>query len=301
MKRAIGLIFIFLFCIAGFLTLKGDLPFTPIFGRSMEPTLHSGSLLIIKTINPGDIKVGDIIIYNIPISVRDYYNYPATITRRVTEIKNAPTPGFITKGDNTGNDPFTVRPMDIRGIVSGQVPFLGLLFFFFQSYQGLISVVTVLILLTIFLYSGELLRGAIVFRRRYATHALTQEAASGGEKIPAPEQNYVQAVVSESTHKIPIKLETTAIKIEQPAQAIHPSWHNMAIEEKDIQVDGNLSRQLPNQYIKKMPVSATGIVKTAKETAKIQNQFENEWELPKEAVAAEQEIFSALDRLRNKA
>ena len=77
MKRAIGLIFAVIAVVVAFLSMRGTMPFMPIYGSSMEPTLHSGSLMMITPINnPQNIKVGDIIVYTVPDMVRQYYNYP---------------------------------------------------------------------------------------------------------------------------------------------------------------------------------------------------------------------------------
>ena len=71
MKRAAGLIIIVIICIAGFLSIRGTLPFMPIFGSSMEPTLQSGGLLMIDPVEAQDVEVGDIIVYNVSSMVRD--------------------------------------------------------------------------------------------------------------------------------------------------------------------------------------------------------------------------------------
>ena len=72
MKRSLGLIFIVIAVIAGFLSVRGTLPFIPIFGSSMEPELRSGNLLIIEPLVASEVKVGDIIVYNVPSIIREY-------------------------------------------------------------------------------------------------------------------------------------------------------------------------------------------------------------------------------------
>jgi signal peptidase I len=159
MKRALVLIFLTAAVVFAFLTVRGTLPFMPIYGSSMEPTLHSGSLLVIQPIDPKDVKVGDIIVYNVSPMVRDYYNYPPTVSHRVIKVITNPILGFRTQGDNTGEDPFTIRPEDIRGTVGSQIPYLGVPLLFFQSTQGMIFAIVALVLLAIFLYGGEITRG----------------------------------------------------------------------------------------------------------------------------------------------
>jgi len=165
MKRAISLIFLTAACIVCFLSVRGTLPFIPIYGSSMEPTLQSGGLLMIEPIDAKDVKVGDIIVYDVPPMVRDYYNYPNVVAHRVTDIRTQPSLGFRTKGDNTGEDPFTIRPVDLRGTVGDQIPYLGIPLLFFQSQQGLIFAVVALALLAFFLYGGTALvegRGELI-------------------------------------------------------------------------------------------------------------------------------------------
>jgi signal peptidase I len=160
MKRAIGLIFATIAVVVAILSVRGSLPFMPIYGSSMEPTLHSGSLMVIQPIdNPKDIKVGDIIVYSVPDSIRSYYNYPATVSHRVIKVNTIPSLSYRTKGDNTGEDPFTIMPNDIRGTVGKQIPYLGLPLLFFQSKQGMIFAIVAIVLLALFLYGRELGQG----------------------------------------------------------------------------------------------------------------------------------------------
>jgi signal peptidase I len=199
MKRAIGLIFATAACIVAFLSVRGNLPFMPIYGSSMEPTLTSGSLLMIESIDdPQDIKIGDIIVYDVPQLVREYYNYPLTVSHRVIEIMTSPTLGFRTKGDNTGEDPFTVRPQDIRGTVGKQIPYLGLPLLFFQSDQGVIFAIVALILLAIFLFGGELRRGGnwlhrgvflpVINEEKRANRVLSRQIEATEKKMDSTEQ-----------------------------------------------------------------------------------------------------------------
>ena len=159
MKRALALIIITAACVVGFLSIRGVMPFMAVYGTSMEPELQAGDLILIEDIDPSEVKVGDIIVFTIPAAVREYYNYPPVVAHRVQKVRELEkTEGvtFRTKGDNTGEDPFTVRPQDIRGQVSQQIPYLGLPFLFFQSQQGLIFIIISLSLLAFYLYAGEI-------------------------------------------------------------------------------------------------------------------------------------------------
>jgi len=37
--------------------------------------LQAGNLIMIEQVAPSDIKVGDIVVYNVPASIREYYQY----------------------------------------------------------------------------------------------------------------------------------------------------------------------------------------------------------------------------------
>lgn len=190
MKRAICLILIVAACMVGFLSIRGTMPFIPIFGSSMEPTLQSGNLLMVEPVNPRDIKVGDIIVYTVPPAVRDYYNYPPTVAHRVKEVWTQPSLSFRTHGDNTGEDPFTIRPQDIRGAVGNQIPYLGLPMLFFQSQQGMIFTIVALGLLAFFLYGPELGRGGSFIHRGIFAPVIREEKRASREiarKIEATE------------------------------------------------------------------------------------------------------------------
>jgi len=160
MKRALVLGLMIAACVAGILAIRGFMPFMPVFGTSMEPELQAGNLIMIEQVAPSDIKVGDIVVYNVPASIREYYQYPPVVAHRVVEVReNEFGFGFRTKGDNTGEDPFTVRAQDLRGTVSNQIPYLGFPLLFLQSQQGLIFVIIALCLFGLYLFADEFSRG----------------------------------------------------------------------------------------------------------------------------------------------
>ena len=175
MKRAIALTLLVVAVIAGFLAIRGTLPFMPIYGHSMEPTLQSGALMVINPVDPKNIKVGDIIVYNVPKSIQSYYNYPSIVSHRVIKVNTSPSLSYRTKGDNTGEDPFTILPTDIRGTVGKQIPYLGLPLLFMQSRQGMIFVIIGLALLAFFLYGGEMLRGGNFLHRGIFSPVIAEE------------------------------------------------------------------------------------------------------------------------------
>lgn len=159
-QRALTLIAVSTLAVVGFMAVRGTMPFMPVFGTSMEPELHAGSMIFIESKEASEIKEGDVIVYTVPSAIRDYYNYPPVVAHRVIEVRDTDYGiSFRTKGDNAGEDPFTVRPQDLRGTVSKQIPYLGLPLLFLQSQQGLTFVVISLLLFAFYLYAIDIGRG----------------------------------------------------------------------------------------------------------------------------------------------
>ena len=166
MKRALALALIVAAVVVGFLSIRGAMPFMAIIGTSMQPEYEPGDLILIGEVSPSDIEVGDVIVYTIPPAVRAVYNYPLVVAHRVIKVDiTQGTTYFRTKGDNTGEDPFTVRPEDLRGQVSNRISHLGFPLLFMQSNYGLIFIVTGLCLLTLYLYADELSLGRRTVQR----------------------------------------------------------------------------------------------------------------------------------------
>ena len=222
MKRALGLIITVIACVVAFLSIRGAMPFMPVFGTSMEPTLHAGNLIMIEEVEPSEIEVGDIIVYNVPPMIRDYYNYPPVVAHRVVKINTQRGIHFRTQGDNTGEDPFTIRTSDLRGEVGKQIPYIGFPLLFFQSQQGLIFVIIALCLLALYLYSDEINMGGRrvqegVFapvirenrRRSRVMERRTQNVEKGMEATQRALEQFAGAIAEYAEH---LKSHTSAIQ-----------------------------------------------------------------------------------------
>ncbi len=136
------------------------MPFMATFGTSMEPELRAGDLILISGVSAPDVKVGDVIVFSVPAAIREYYNYPPIVAHRVIKVNTSEGKlTFRTKGDNTGEDPFTIRPQDLRGQVSRRIPYLGFPLLFLQSQQGLIFIIVAFSLFALFLFADEIGRG----------------------------------------------------------------------------------------------------------------------------------------------
>jgi signal peptidase I len=222
MKRALTLIGVIAVCIVCFLSVRGAMPFMAIFGISMEPELRAGDLIFVEEVPANQIKVGDIVVFSVPPMVRDAYNYPVVVAHRVIRVNTEHGITFRTKGDNTGEDPFTVRAQDLKGMVSQQIPFLGFPLLFFQSQQGLIFIVIALSLFALYLYSDELSLGRKRLHNGIFAPVINEEKRANRvltRKIDATEQRM------NSTEQA---LEKFAAAIELYAQ--HLSSHTSAIQ-----------------------------------------------------------------------
>jgi signal peptidase I len=222
MKRVLTLIGVIAACIVCFLSVRGALPFMAVFGISMEPELRAGDIIFLEEVSPSHVKVGDIIVFTIPPLVRDAYNYPAVVAHRVIEVHTERGISFRTKGDNTGEDPFTVRAEDLKGAVSKQIPYLGFPLLFFQSQQGMIFVIVALALFALYLYTDELNKGGRTLHRGIFAPVINEEKRSNrvlARKIDATEQKM------NSTEQA---LEKFAAAIAEYAQ--HLSSHTSAIQ-----------------------------------------------------------------------
>lgn len=99
----------------------GSIPMTVLTG-SMSPAYPPGTLIIVKPIDEGDIRIGDAITYQIESGK------PAVVTHRVVSITTFSHGGhsFQTKGDaNNAVDGKPVIPEQIKGKVWYALPYLG--------------------------------------------------------------------------------------------------------------------------------------------------------------------------------
>lgn len=143
----------------------------------MKPVLNVGDLIIIKEINPAEIKVGDIIIFKVIPALQQQYHYPPIVAHRVIKIeeKNGEVI-FRTKGDAISvEDPFSVRPVDLKGKIYLKVPYVGLGILFLQSPTGKITISIAFILLVINSYSKELTEAKAKLSRKFFAPVLEEQ------------------------------------------------------------------------------------------------------------------------------
>jgi len=113
-------------------------------GRSMEPTIHEGDILVFRGVKPEDVKVGDVILFQVPEEMRELL--PPRITHRVTGIRQeAGETLFRTKGDNAPLDTFEIPAENVIGMNVAVVPFVGSVILFAQSPWGIAATIMVIV------------------------------------------------------------------------------------------------------------------------------------------------------------
>ena len=109
---------------------------------SMEPTIHSGDLILIREIDFDDVEEGDIISYFESETQRT-----TTVTHRVIEIiydEDGNKLEFVTQGDaNNIEDSDHVTKGKLIGVYKTRIPVLGSVAIFLKSTPGLIVAILV--------------------------------------------------------------------------------------------------------------------------------------------------------------
>lgn len=92
----------------------GLFSYTVVSGNSMEPTYHTGD--VVMTYRTSDYQVGDVIVYTVTLDDKT-----GAIVHRIIEV--LPDGTYKTKGDNNGfADPWVAEPQNIRGEVIAMFP-----------------------------------------------------------------------------------------------------------------------------------------------------------------------------------
>lgn len=105
--------------------LATDTPLIGITTGSMSPAIQVGDLVIVQGVQPEEIKIGDIIIFDPPTEGI------GRTAHRVIDIRPLAngTLTFKTKGDaNDIEDQYTVYPQNVHGRVIYRIPYIGYVF-----------------------------------------------------------------------------------------------------------------------------------------------------------------------------
>jgi len=126
-------------------SVGGMLPLV-VLTDSMYPEIHSGDLIICRTEEPENIKVGDVIAFFDPAG-----NGTSVVTHRVMEVQESDgTISWVTKGDaNNVEDAIPVPETKLVGVYQSRIAGLGHVVMFMQTTMGLIVCVVLPILLLV--------------------------------------------------------------------------------------------------------------------------------------------------------
>lgn len=142
----------------------GSTPLTVLTG-SMEPKLPPGTLVVVRPTPVDDIKIGDVVTYQLQPGK------PDVVSHRVIEVRSISSGDveLITKGDNNGAaDPNPVTAQQVRGTVWYSVPYIGWLSLALSQHGDWVVPVAGIGLLA---YAAYLVISSIVGRRRKAKKA----------------------------------------------------------------------------------------------------------------------------------
>lgn len=136
---------------------------------SMSPTFRTGTLLLIKQVDPQSIQAGDIITFRTN-------NDSLPTTHRVVEIlEDNSTLKFVTRGDaNNMNDPTPVDESNILGKVVLYIPLLGYVMGFIRTKQGIITV----IIIPAFILMVSQIIELIKYRKKYKSEVPKEDIKS---------------------------------------------------------------------------------------------------------------------------
>ncbi len=142
-------------------------PLVPVEGTSMNPLLKFGDLAMLKKVNFGNLRKGDVIAFRTSKDVQQKWNVPGSYVHRIVTVEKG-TFGqqFQTQGDNVaGKDPFWTVEQNVIGIYAGKISRGGYPILFFRSRQGQILAGGALLIFFIYWVMG-------VFERRRAADAV---------------------------------------------------------------------------------------------------------------------------------
>jgi signal peptidase len=138
------IIVIGLFLIITLFPVKGNYQVKVVLSGSMEPTIHTGSVVIIKP--KSQYKIGDIVIFG-----KDTKTEIPTTHRIVSSRATEGVMLFTTKGDaNEDADTKEIRQSDIHGKVLFSVPFMGYVISFVRKPLGMIVVILIPALVVVY-------------------------------------------------------------------------------------------------------------------------------------------------------
>ena len=113
-------------------SLAGDTRYEPVYSGSMEPAIPVGSIVVIKPVDPENLKERDIICFKVSES---------TVTHRIVNVTDE---GFTTKGDaNEDPDTWIVKRESVIGKVVFTILYIGFISGFVRTPLGFILLIII--------------------------------------------------------------------------------------------------------------------------------------------------------------
>jgi signal peptidase I len=120
-----------------------------ILSTSMEPAIHSGSVLLLSP--PNTIEVGDIVSFKEKSSISNNFSGRVVAHRVISKKFNENSELYITKGDaNESPDPSFVMNEDVNGKVSLIIPYLGFISYISLTNWGIVLFILIPVCVLIF-------------------------------------------------------------------------------------------------------------------------------------------------------
>ena len=148
-----------------------------VLSGSMEPSMHTGSLAVVKEAPVTSLTVGDVITFRNLDSGK-------LITHRIVRVNNSGSMvDYTTRGDANDTDDFTaVKPEDIIGKVSYSVPFVGSFMEIARTKEGILAFVIIPGAIIMMLEVRKLFKYAILADRKKQAEKSAWLAAKVEEK-----------------------------------------------------------------------------------------------------------------------
>jgi signal peptidase I len=113
--------------------------FDTVLSGSMSPALDTGDMVVVTSVAPTELKVGDIIVFNSPIA-------NGLVCHRIIDVKQDSELVFQTKGDNNEDpDPFLVPSVNVVGKVQVDIPSMGYVVQYLRGPFGLLLILSLLL------------------------------------------------------------------------------------------------------------------------------------------------------------
>lgn len=162
---------------------------------SMEPTIPTGSKILVRSVDPYTLEVGDVITFE----SRDEAIYGYANTHRIIEIEEDENGElcFVTRGDaNSSADRMRVYPADIKGkVVFGMNGSFNMFLSFLQTKLGFVTVIVLPLMLVIWLLMRDFRKEVNAFAARNAEASLEtidQPGEEAAEPVPTETETSAQ-------------------------------------------------------------------------------------------------------------